>query len=98
MEIDKLKSDYRSPYTKSFIAAFGKRRDPYDLADDPINPAHYKDYTGFEVIDITSQLNFCKGNAVKYILRAGKKDGNSERQDLEKAMWYIKEELKHLND
>jgi hypothetical protein len=40
-------------------------------------------------------LNFSRGNAVKYIVRAGKKD--NERQDLEKALWYIQHELDNLN-
>ena len=36
-------------------------------------------------------LNFKLGNAIKYILRAGKKD--SITQDLRKAIWYIEREI-----
>jgi len=60
---------------------------------DPINPAHYRAYRGLEVIDLTEQLNFCRGNAVKYIARAGLKDPTREVEDLQKARWYIDREI-----
>ena len=50
----------------------------------------------FEVIDITEQLNFNRGNAVKYILRAGFKD--DEMEDLRKAQFYINREIKRLEN
>lgn len=58
------------------------------------NPSHYQTSSGLEVIDIIEQfsLNFHKGNAIKYILRAGKKD--DEIQDLKKAVWYLKREIR----
>ena len=61
-----------------------------------INPDHYKAYDGIEVIQLTEQLNFCRGNAVKYIARAGLKDPLKEVEDLEKAKWYIERELARL--
>ena len=63
---------------------------------DPVNhPSHYADgwSNGAEVIDITEHLNFNRGNAVKYIARAGKKDPESELQDLQKAAWYLNREI-----
>jgi len=39
-------------------------------------------------------MNFCKGNAIKYIWRAGEKD--DEIQDLKKARWYIDREIQRL--
>jgi hypothetical protein len=64
---------------------------------DPVNhPAHYTAYQGLEVIDLTEQLNFNRGNAVKYICRAGLKDKATEIQDLEKAAWYIDREIKRI--
>jgi hypothetical protein len=59
------------------------------------NPSHYN--TGkIEVIDFIEDqnLNFHLGNAVKYISRAGKKDPAKFREDLGKAIWYLKRELK----
>lgn len=63
---------------------------------DPVNhPAHYTAHpSGVECIEITEHLNFCLGNAVKYIWRAGEK--GSAIQDLEKARWYIDREIKRL--
>ena len=58
---------------------------------DPVNhPSHHTQYLGLEVIDLTEQMNFNKGNAVKYITRSGFK--SDEILDLEKAAWYIARE------
>lgn len=54
------------------------------------HPNHYN--TGkIEVIDYIEdqQLGFHLGNAVKYISRAGRKNADTEIEDLEKAVWYI---------
>lgn len=64
---------------------------------DPVNsPSHYTAYEGLEVIDLTEQMNFNRGNAVKYICRAGLKSKATEIQDLEKAAWYIDREIKRI--
>lgn len=69
----------------------------HDHRPDPVNhPSHYRLANGAEVIDLTENLNFCRGNAVKYICRAGAKDPATEIQDLEKARWYIDRELTRL--
>ena len=56
------------------------------------HPDHYQG-NKFEVIDIIEDydLGFSLGNAVKYILRADKKD--NKKQDLKKAIWYIQREI-----
>lgn len=61
---------------------------------DPIKPNYYNDseITPFNVIDDWN-LDFYLGTAVKYIKRAGKKDGNSRLQDLQKAREYIEHEI-----
>jgi len=61
------------------------------------NPAHYT-YGKIEVIDFIEdkKLNFHRGNCVKYITRAGKKDPNKEIEDLKKAEWYLKREIERL--
>lgn len=55
------------------------------------HPSHYQG-NGLEVIDVIEsfELGFNLGNAIKYILRAGKKGDRSE--DLRKAIWYISRE------
>ena len=63
---------------------------------DAINPSHYTRFKGFEVIQLTEQLNFCRGNAVKYIARAGAKDQSKEIEDLKKAAWYVQREIARL--
>lgn len=56
------------------------------------HPQHYQGHN-FEVIDIIDDYNlgFNLGNAIKYILRAGKKDDYC--QDLNKAIWYLNREV-----
>jgi len=55
-------------------------------------PTHYKEHpAGIEVIEITEHMNFCLGNALKYILRAEHKEATI--QDLEKAQWYLNREI-----
>ena len=63
---------------------------------DNINPEYYKGKV--EVIDAIEAwgLNFHRGNAVKYIARAGKKNYANEVEDLEKAVWYINREIERL--
>lgn len=69
---------------------------------DNINPDHYKPtakgrYARLQVIDIIEmfKLNFSLGSAVKYILRSGRKPTADKITDLEKAIWYLKRELKN---
>jgi hypothetical protein len=66
---------------------------------DPVNhPSHYTQYQNLEVIDLVEQMNFNKGNAVKYIARAGWKNPDTEVQDLEKAVWYIQREIQRIKE
>ena len=59
------------------------------------NPSYYTSYP-VEVIDITEHMSFNRGNAVKYLCRAGLKNPLTELEDLEKAAWYIQREIKRL--
>ena len=51
------------------------------MSTDIVNhPAHYESQAiVFEPIDFCQMLSFCEGNALKYIFRAGHKEGSSER-------------------
>ena len=60
---------------------------------------HYENPSAkYDVIDIIKDydLNFNRGNVVKYVLRCGKKD--NEVQELEKAKDYIERELVWLRE
>lgn len=66
-------------------------------SEDKVNhPSHYTAYKGIEVIQLTEQMNFNRGNAVKYIARAGLKSLETELEDLEKARWYIDREIRRI--
>lgn len=62
-------------------------------ANDPVNhPKHYTSHpSGVECIEVTQHMNFCLGNALKYIWRAD--DKGDPVQDLEKAVWYLRREI-----
>lgn len=76
--------------------------------EDKVNhPSHYsylKKLVGIEVIDITRHMDFDLGNAIKYILRAGHKteEGYDDKaktiEDLKKAVWYINDKIKTLEN
>ena len=63
---------------------------------DPVNhPSHYTQHpSGVECIQVTEHMNFCLGNAIKYLWRAGLKGDALE--DLRKARWYIDREIERL--
>lgn len=76
----------------------------FNNSDEMVNhPPHYTD-GGIEVIDFikAKNLDFCLGNAVKYISRAGKKgdaaltEKEKTVEDLKKSIWYIKKEIEWL--
>ena len=74
-----------------------RAKKPAEAKEDVIaHPSHYTRFQGIEVIQLTEQLNFCRGNAVKYIARAGAKDASKEVEDLKKAAWYIQREIERL--
>lgn len=66
--------------------------------NDPVeHPSHYVGFSnGAEVIDIVEHLNFNRGNAIKYLARAGAKNPDTEVEDLKKAAWYVARELERL--
>lgn len=65
------------------------------MADTIDHPPHYggadNPYEAIKVIEAWG-LGFCLGNAIKYIARVGKKDGD-EITDLKKARWYLDREI-----
>lgn len=67
--------------------------------DNVNHPSHYTDGS-IEVLDFIEdkKLNFHRGNAVKYICRAGKKSKETEIEDLQKAVFYLNREIKNLKN
>lgn len=67
------------------------------MTNDPVNPQHYRQHpSGVECIEITKHMDFCLGNAIKYLWRAGMK--GHEIEDLRKAIWYIEKRIEMIND
>lgn len=61
------------------------------------HPKHYN-HGKFEVIDVIEdwQVDFHIGNVIKYVSRAGRKNDDTELQDLKKALWYLKRKIEIL--
>lgn len=59
---------------------------------------HYEATGDYDIIDVCNhyKLNFNRGNVVKYVARAGKKD--DELQDLYKAKDYIEREIAYVRE
>lgn len=76
-----------------------------DNIDNVEHPQHYTSHpSGVECITITQHYNFCIGNAIKYLWRAGlKQEGGipqraKEIEDLRKAIWYIERQIQLLQE
>lgn len=72
-----------------------------EAASDAVNhPEHYQ-MGGVEVINAIEAWGFGegfnRGNAIKYIARAGRKNPLKEVEDLKKAIFYIEREIKRLS-
>ena len=88
--------EYKKPNTQKMCPEEPAKK------DDQINPNHYKDnlfgkelqYVMIDMFGKKEYKIFCKLNAFKYRMRAGKKADKAE-QDIQKAMWY-EEKLKSL--
>ncbi len=64
------------------------------------HPQHYGGDTTYEAIKVIEawELDFCLGNTVKYISRAGKKNPSKELEDLKKAQWYLARRIGQLEN
>lgn len=65
------------------------------MTDNVNHPAHYTQWP-VEVIDLTERETFLIGNVVKYVLRAGVKDGATYEEDMAKARWYARRHVDNI--
>jgi hypothetical protein len=68
------------------------------------NPKYYR-LPGVDTLKLLEYFNFYRGCALKYIIRAGKKEAANtmfgqrlEIQDLEKAIFYLNKEVEVLKN
>jgi hypothetical protein len=82
--------------TKLFVQPQYKDAALKILADNDLvnHPPHYKS-GGVETLDFieAKDLNYRLGNVIKYVSRAGRKEGSDPVQDLEKARFYLEREI-----
>jgi translation initiation factor 2B subunit (eIF-2B alpha/beta/delta family) len=76
-----------------------------NMEDNVNHPKWYTQHpSGIECIEITRHYCFSIGNAIKYLWRAGLKkemgleDVEKEKEDLKKAIWYIMDRIKQLEN
>lgn len=81
-----------------------RQKEQYDSVNAPSHYTWLKELCGIEPLDICRHLDFNRGNALKYLLRAGRKkeqgmsDVQKEIQDLQKAIFYLKDEIKLIEE
>lgn len=64
-----------------------------------IQPEHYQRGSIEPIQLIQAQhLNFCLGNVIKYVCRAGKKPGETSLDDLQKARQYLDFEIEFIRE
>ena len=87
------------------MKCFIDRKDKEQKADSVNHPAHYNSHpSGIECIEIARHHNFNIGNTIKYLWRAGLKseegmeDTDKQVEDLNKAIWYIQDEIKRITE
>lgn len=69
--------------------------------NDPVSPNHYRFPGGAEVIQISEHLTSNGGQAVQYVARATRLDGQIKGnaiEDLEKAAFFIQREIDRLKE
>lgn len=80
-------------------ASSAQETEPAQKPEAVAHPAHYggkqNPYEAIKVIEAW-ELDFCLGNTVKYISRAGKKNAEKEIEDLKKAAWYLARRIEQL--
>ena len=76
-----------------------------ETSDNVNHPKYYNEHpSGVECIEIARHYCFSIGNAIKYLWRAGLKkdasltDTEKEIEDLKKAIWYIQDRIKELEN
>lgn len=67
------------------------------MSDEVNSPDHYNMHpSGVECITITRYMSFNIGNAIKYVWRCGLKPSANRIVDLQKAIWYLNDEIHRL--
>lgn len=99
-------SNHNIEYDNDFESIiFSKCCNVYRTEDMVNSPPHYKTKKGIECIDaieaaLEGETNpfiaMCRGNAIKYLWRSGKKDKAKTIEDYEKAIWYINRAIQGL--
>ena len=92
-------------YAMQLLKCFIDLKDKEQKTDNVNHPAHYNSHpSGIECIEIARHHDFNIGNSIKYLWRAGLKseegmeDTNKQIEDLNKAIWYIKDEIKRITE
>jgi hypothetical protein len=57
------------------------------------HPLYYNQLGNIECIDVIQHFDFCVGSAMKYLWRAGLKEGAADIDDYKKALWYIQRKI-----
>ena len=98
-----LIADIKELRDKVFNSLTDTKKEDNEIHDSVNHPKYYTSHpSGVECIEITRHYSFDIGNAIKYLWRAGLKkeqglsDIEKEKEDCQKAIWYINDYIKNL--
>lgn len=96
VEVVNAVESFRTADERTFAVQDGRVDEAPRRATDEINhPQHYTDVVpGVECITVVEHFGFLRGNAIKYLWRAGAK--GDALVDLRKARWYVDREIANL--
>jgi len=66
-----------------------------EAQEDITAPSYYRWVPGVECVDVIQHFNLCRGAAMKYIWRAGRKTSDP-RSDLLKAITFLEIEIRRV--
>lgn len=97
--LDEAMKSFQAEHEREHKRNSETQRDTVPVPDPVNSPSHYA-ASGVEVIDAIEawglDKNFCLGNVIKYVARAGKKDPAKLIEDLKKSRWYLDREIEKL--
>lgn len=90
---------HKIPFSQGMAQIIRREFLPGPEQDVVNEPPHYRSHpSGVECLTVAREMNFNRGNALKYLWRAGLKDPAKEIEDLKKARFYLDDEIKRLEN
>ena len=98
LELQKYKNDIKMVIEQKLECLLSDNANAVEKESAVEHPKHYNNIAGIECLDVVEHFNFNRGNAIKYVWRAGEKSKEKEVEDLKKAVFYLEREIKNIQE